>query len=701
MPTAEPGPDVPAPAPTPLPGTRAGDVALAALALILVAQELVTALVLEIPGYAHRLAPPLSVALAAVLSTAMAATVLLRRHRPRRAYLVLAVLAAPAMAFLGGFAALLWPLLAFSVARAPQRGPVGAAAWVTLPWLGALGLAGLLRVPVSPDPATEAGILVGGSTVVAPLLAIAAVAGRWSRSAALRADRERAETDRLRHGTALDAERSRIAEEIGGGVLSGLRGLVAQAGALGPGATEADLRAVRERARSVLAAMRRVLGVLRAPAAAEPAPVAAAAPVPAAPPRRHPLPVPDRAGLWALVAFVVPALLVGALVAPVAGLDTGQPVVDGFLRMLQLPWRHPAAAVVVMAQFALVAWWRTAPVPALLLAGAGSLAAGLLDGSNAFAESAWVLLVWGAATTAPVVPSAVAVVVSTLVVVAGGVLTGVWDRLGYPEPVVVLNFLAVVPLWAAGVAVRHHRLDTAARRRALTEAGVRDALTRERLRVARDLHDVVAHHVSAVAVQAGAARLAADPAARAEALGHIADSVRRVAEALPALADLGPDPDGADLSPTALEALVAPSRSAGLPVAVTVEGSPAGTPGEAELFARRIVTEALTNTLRHAGPTPTRVRVTQGGDGEPVVVEVDDDGPVPGHRPDGTGSGLGLLGMRERVALLGGDLYTGPGDGPGWTVRAVLPRSPLVREDDPAASPISSCAPIREGAPGS
>ena len=57
--------------------------------------------------------------------------------------------------------------------------------------------------------------------------------------------------------------------------------------------------------------------------------------------------------------------------------------------------------------------------------------------------------------------------------------------------------------------------------------------------------------------------------------------------------------------------------------------------------------------------------------------------------------------MRERVALLGGDLCTGPGDGPGWTVRAVLPRSPLVREDDPAASPISSCAPIREGAPGS
>lgn len=698
MPTAEPGADA---RPAPLPGSRAGDVALAVLALILVAQEMVTTLVVNSYGYVHRLPLPLEVALAVGLSLAAAAMVLLRRRRPRRAYLALAVSSAPGIAFLGGAATLVWPLLAFSVARAPQRGPIGAAAWVALPWLGALGLAWLLRLPVSPDVATDAGLIVGGAMVMMPMLVIATLAGRWSRSAALRADRERAETDRLQHGTALDAERSRIAEEIGGGVLSGLRRLVAQAGALGPDATEADLRAVRERARSVLAAMRRVLGVLRAPAAAEPGPVAVPVPAAAAPPRRRRMPLPDRAGLWALVAFVVPALLVGALVSPADGVDTGRPVLDGFLHLLQLPWGNPAAALVVAVQFALVAWWRTAPVPALLLAGVGSFAAGMLDGSNVFGEATWTLLVWGAASTAPVVTSAVAVAVSALVVLAGGIQTGVWHRLGYPESVVVLSFLSVVPLWAAGVAVRHHRLDTATRQRALTEAGVREALTRERLRVARDLHDVVAHHVSAVAVQAGAARLAADPAARAEALGHIADSVRRVAEALPALADLGPDPDGADLSPAALEALVAPSRAAGLPVAVTVEGSPTATPGEAELFARRIVTEALTNTLRHAGPTPTRVRVVHGGTAEPLVVEVDDDGPVTGHRPDDTGSRLGLLGMRERVALLGGELYTGPGDGQGWTVRAVLPRSPLVREDDPAAAPISSFAPIREGTPGS
>ncbi|WP_224386156.1 ATP-binding protein [Pseudonocardia sp. ICBG1293] len=218
---------------------------------------------------------------------------------------------------------------------------------------------------------------------------------------------------------------------------------------------------------------------------------------------------------------------------------------------------------------------------------------------------------------------------------------------------------------------------------------------------ARDLHDVVAHHVSAVAVQAGAARLAADAQRGADALGHIADSARRVAEAIPALADLAPDP--------ATAALTRPgstrwSRRPGPPGSRSGSwspGTPADPPGEAELFASRIVTEALTNTLRHAGPSPTRVRVAHGGERGPVVVEVVDDGPVPGHRPDGTGSGLGLVGMAERVALLGGDLHTGPGDGPGWTVRAVLPRATLVRADDPAAAPISSCAPIRGAAPGS
>ncbi|RZT85697.1 hypothetical protein EV383_2576 [Pseudonocardia sediminis] len=117
--------------------------------------------------------------------------------------------------------------------------------------------------------------------------------------------------------------------------------------------------------------------------------------------------------------------------------------------------------------------------------------------------------------------------------------------------------------------------------------------------------------------------------------------------------------------------LAEPSRSAGLPVTVDVRGNPADPPGDADLFAQRVLVEALTNVVRHAGPTPTRVGV--GHDPDTVVVTVQDAGPVPGHRPPTTGSGMGLVGMRERAALLGGSVQAGP-HGAGWRVRAVLHR---------------------------
>ncbi|MEJ8277726.1 sensor histidine kinase [Pseudonocardia spirodelae] len=698
MARAEPAPAAP---PVPLPGTRAGDLALAAFALLLVAQENATALTIagSVAGLDPLLRGPAAWVVGGALALAMAAVVLWRRFHPRRVLVAVAVLAALSVLLVGGFASLLWPIAAFAVARAPQRRAAAAIGWIAVTYLLAAAVAATPRAVGAEAVGTRVGALVGMSLTVVPLLVVATVAGRWSRAAALRADAERAETDRLRRAAALDSERARIAEEIGGGVLAGLRELVGRAGALpaaGAAVTESELRAVRDRARSVLAAMRRVLGVLRSPTGDEHRPPPDP-PVRRVPRRAGRVPLPDRAGLAALAAFVVPALALGVLVAPLRGEATGQPVVDGYLGLLQLPVGSAAAAAVVAVQFATVAWWRTAPVPALLVSGLGSCAASLLGGSNMFAEGGWTLLVWGAATHSPVAVSAVAALLSTGAVVTGGLFSGIWVRLGYPPGVAVVSFLAMLPLWAAGVAVRRHRLDTDRRRRDLADAGDRDALARERLRVARELHDVVAHHVSAIAVQAGAARLATDPAARAEALGHIGDSAERVAGALPELASLTPDPRGTDLSPAGVDGLVAPSRTAGLPLAVRVTGTPAASPGEAELFARRIVTEALTNTLRHAGPTPTRVHVEHRPDA--VAVEVADDGPVPGHRADPAGSGLGLVGMRERVALLGGDLHTG-GDGGGWTVRAVLPRTPLVREDDPAAPAISSCAPIRTPPPG-
>ncbi|GAA1693931.1 sensor histidine kinase [Fodinicola feengrottensis] len=130
-----------------------------------------------------------------------------------------------------------------------------------------------------------------------------------------------------------------------------------------------------------------------------------------------------------------------------------------------------------------------------------------------------------------------------------------------------------------------------------------------------------------------------------------------------------------------LDQLLDPIRSAGLPVEAEVVGKPAAIPGDAELFAQRIITEALTNALRYAGPSPTRVRVehTAGT----VSVQVSDDGPGAGQRLAGGGAGLGIVGMRERAELLGGSLRAGV-EGAGWTVRADLPRPAVLPAKDPA-----------------
>lgn len=698
MTAAEP---TPAPPPGPLPGSRAGDAALAALALLLGAQEVLAVLALGVPGARGLLDGPAAVVAGSLLALAQAATVLVRRYRPRRAYAALAATATALFLLVGGFAVLVWGFLAFSVTRAPGR----AAGWLLGPLLGAVAVITAVRAGGGPDLATQLGAAVGTVLNAVPLVLVGAAAGRWTRTAARRAEHDRRETDRLRRATALEAERARIAEEVGTGVLAGLQRLVEQARRFEAGpagaVTEAELRRLREQARTVLAAMRRVLGVLRAPAGpppgtggAGPAEADAAGPGRA----RRALPVPDRAGLVTLGAFLVVAVALAALTAPAGPADDA--VATRLVEMLALPFGDPLALLVVAGQFVAIAWWRTAPVPALLVSGAGSLLAGLLGGTNLFAETGWSLLVWGAATRVPARRSAAAVALSTLVVLLGGLLSGSFEQLGGVLQV-SLSFLAVVPLWAAGALVRRHRRDTERRHAERTDADARHAVAQERLRVARELHDVVAHHVSAIAVQAGAARMAADDTARAAALADIAESGRRVAAALPELAGLTPDPHGVVLDPDGVDRLLVAAREAGLPVRADVVGTPAGPPGEAELFAQRILTEALTNVLRHAGLTPTRVRVEH--DTAAISVEVADDGPAPGHAPSDAGSGLGLVGMRERVSLLGGELRAGTagaGDGAGWTVHAVLPRTALLPADEAAAGTISSSAPTRTDPPG-
>ncbi len=205
------------------------------------------------------------------------------------------------------------------------------------------------------------------------------------------------------------------------------------------------------------------------------------------------------------------------------------------------------------------------------------------------------------------------------------------------------------------------------------------AVAAERLRIARELHDVVAHSMSVIAVQSGTGRLVIDarPDEARRALEAIEVTSRAaLAEMRQLLGVLRQDGDAGVLVPLPglgdLDALVAQVVGSGLAVEVRVEGTRSGVPAGVDLSAYRIVQEALTNVLKHAGPATATV-VVRYGDGE-VAVEVTDDGrpaaPVPA-RQDLTRHGT--VGMRERAALYGGRLEAGPTTGGGWRVAARLP----------------------------
>lgn len=207
------------------------------------------------------------------------------------------------------------------------------------------------------------------------------------------------------------------------------------------------------------------------------------------------------------------------------------------------------------------------------------------------------------------------------------------------------------------------------------ELNARRAVLDERVRIARELHDVVAHHVSLMGVQAGAARrvLSRDPARAEEMLSAIEGTSREAVTELQRL--LGflrrEDDDGLAPQPSLqhLDVLVSQMRDAGLSVDLQREGMVRPLPPGVDLSAYRIVQEALTNTLKHAGPAQAVVTLRYGP--RALDIDVSDDG-----QPDANGSqhgGNGMLGMRERVALLGGRFEAGPRPDAGFRVRAHLP----------------------------
>ena len=213
------------------------------------------------------------------------------------------------------------------------------------------------------------------------------------------------------------------------------------------------------------------------------------------------------------------------------------------------------------------------------------------------------------------------------------------------------------------------------------EALARQAVTEERLRLARELHDVVAHAMSVIAVQSGVGAHVADsrPGEVGKALAAIEATSRAALTELRRLlgvlrqdgepqASLTPAPGLANL-----EGLLAEVAEAGLAVRLRVEGAPSPLPAGVDLSAYRIVQEALTNVVKHAGPAHAQVTIRYRD--QEVAVEVIDDGPgVAAVAADGRrGTGHGLIGMVERVAAFGGDLEVGPRPGGGSGVAARLP----------------------------
>jgi signal transduction histidine kinase len=236
-------------------------------------------------------------------------------------------------------------------------------------------------------------------------------------------------------------------------------------------------------------------------------------------------------------------------------------------------------------------------------------------------------------------------------------------------------------VWLLGRWVRQRRQRTADLERQAADleadrsALAREAVADERARIAREMHDAVAHSVSVMVLQAGAAEqvLATAPERARESLVTIQDTGREAIVELRRMLGLLRDPvAAASLAPQPsvdrLDALLEQVRAAGLPVELTVEGEPRRLPPGIDRSAYRIVQEGLTNALKHAGPAHASVRLRYGE--RALELEVLDDGRGPAGA---SGGGFGLLGMRERAALYGGVLAARERPGGGYALSARLP----------------------------
>jgi len=267
-------------------------------------------------------------------------------------------------------------------------------------------------------------------------------------------------------------------------------------------------------------------------------------------------------------------------------------------------------------------------------------------------------------------------------------VVGVFTNVAIDTSQAVLEmWLLLVAAFAVGDGTRSRRAHLAAVEQRTADLAAQErqradlAVAAERARLTRELHDVVAHGISVMVVQAQGAAAALDrhPERAATALSHVVDTGRSSLTEMRRLLAAGRTEPAGDprLAPLpgvgAVPALVDQLRSAGMRITLSIEGVPEAVPTTVDTSAYRIVQEALTNTLKHAG-REAGARVRLAFDPECLRVEVADDGTGPAEGSDG--GGYGLRGIAERVAMLGGVVRTGPGDdGAGFRLRAILPLS--------------------------
>jgi signal transduction histidine kinase len=347
-----------------------------------------------------------------------------------------------------------------------------------------------------------------------------------------------------------------------------------------------------------------------------------------------------------------------------------------------LSWgaNRPLGVLLALASTIPVAWRSRWPIAAALIVSAANGACMIAAAPHQAGFQPFVALVLVAYSLGSLTTGRSVVLAPTAALAILALLGGIAISHGQDSGNVIPSTVWLAATWFVGRLMRRWRRraaeleDLTYRLEAQRELQAQAAVAVERARIARELHDVIAHNVSMMVVQAGAAArvLEGNQQDVRTALEAIEGTGRQTVDEMRRLIGVVRSDDGLALAPQPtlrdLERLIANVREAGLPVELRVEGSPMPLPPGVDLSAYRIVQEALTNALKHAGSAHATVvvRYERGA----VEVEVSDDGDGSGA---GAGAGHGLIGMRERVALWGGELEAGRRVGGGFEIRARLP----------------------------